>query len=567
MKPQILVIDDEESIRFTLDTFLSEEGYAVTTASNYDEAISCINTSAFDLIFADILLASGKTGIDILKEIKHRGLPCLCVIITGIPEVRTASEAVRLGAFDYIAKPVVQETLVHTARVALQHKAILDEKERYRKNVDAIFKSVRDAIISVDSKLTVIEINEAVTGICGLSRYSLGKPFNTLFTQCGGRCLDAVRKTIETNQPVELYRFECDHILRPQQIATAVIHPLLNMNRIEGAVLVIRDETRLVALERETEERHKFHSIIGKSEKMQKVYTLIEDVASVQSTVLITGESGTGKELVAGELHYRGERRTKPFVKVNCSALPASLLESELFGHVRGSFTGAVRDRIGRFQEANGGTIFLDEIGEISHGIQLLLLRVLQEKEFECVGSSTTTRVDVRVIAATNQNLQERVRLGKFREDLYYRLNVIEINLPPLRERREDIPLLVSHFLNKFNKYLKKSITGISANVQRLFMNYPWQGNIRELEHTIEYACILCRGTLITVEHLPVELRAYITSKTTHDEDLEIDERQAIIKALEASAWNMAKAARKLGIGRRTIYRKIGLYQIKPPER
>ena len=562
MKPRILVIDDEDGIRFTLEAFLSDEGYEVTTASNYDEAISCINTSAFDLIFADIILLDGKTGMDVLKEIKQRGLPCLFVVITGIPEVKTASEAVRLGAFDYIAKPVVYETLVHTARVALQHKAVIDEKERCRKNVEAVFKSVRDAIIAVDSTLTVIEINEAAAGICSLSRDVMGKPFNTLFTQCSGRCLEAVLETIETNQPTEICRFECGHTLRPRQIATAVTHPILNGNGVVGAVLVIRDETRLVALERETEERRKYHSTIGKSEKMQKIYTLIEDIASVQTTVLITGESGTGKELVAEALHYRGERRKKPFVKVNCSALPESLLESELFGHVRGSFTGAVKDRNGRFQEADGGTIFLDEIGDISQEIQRLLLRVLQEKEFECVGSSTTTKVDVRVITATNQDLEERIKTGKFREDLYYRLNVIEINLPPLRERREDIPLLVSHFLDKFNKILKKSITGISANVQRLFMEYSWQGNIRELEHAVEYACILCRGTLITMDHLPVEMGKYAESKTAIDGD----ERLTILQALEASSWNVAKAARILGIGRRTIYRKIGLYQLRPPE-
>ncbi|MBI5307715.1 MAG: sigma-54-dependent Fis family transcriptional regulator, partial [Planctomycetes bacterium] len=330
---------------------------------------------------------------------------------------------------------------------------------------------------------------------------------NTLFTQCSGRCFEAIRKTIETNQPAEICRFECEHTLRPRQIATAVTHPLLNDNGVDGAVLVIRDETRLVALERETDERRKYHSIVGKSEKMQKIYTLIEDIANVQSTVLITGESGTGKELVAGALHYRGERRKKPFV----------------------------------------------------------LLRVLQEKEFERVGSSTTNKVDVRVIASTNQDLQERIKIGKFREDLYYRLNVIEINLPSLRDRREDIPLLVSHFLDTFNNYLKKSITGISANVQRLFMDYPWQGNIRELEHAIEHACILCRGSLITVEHLPVELRKYAASKTAHCEALETDERLAILQALEASSWNVTKAARKLGIGRRTIYRKIELYQIKHP--
>lgn len=565
MKPRILVIDDEESIRFTLEAFLSDEGYEVTTAANYYEAMSFIDTSAFDLVFADILLPEGKTGMDILREAKQRRLPCLFVIITGIPEVKTASEAVRLGAFDYIAKPVVQETLLHTARVALQHKALIDEKERYRKNIEAIFKSVQDAIISVDNKLAVIEINDAAASICNLSRDALGKAFNTLFTQCSGKCLEAIHETMNTNRPAEICRFECERILRPRQIATATTHPLLNDKGAVGAVLVIRDETRLVALERETEERWQFHSITGKNEKMQKIYALIEDVANVQSTVLITGESGTGKELVAAALHYRGERRKKPFIKVNCSALTETLLESELFGHAKGSFTGAAKDRIGRFQEADGGTIFLDEIGDISHGVQLHLLRVIQEKEFERVGDSATIKVDVRVIAATNQDLQERVKSGKFRKDLYYRLNVIEINLPPLRDRREDIPLLVSHFLDKFNKYLNKSITGISTNVQRVFMDYPWQGNVRELEHALEHACILCRGQIITVEHLPVEFRKFAASEITFCKDLEINERATILQALEMALWNRTKAARKLGMSRRTIYRKIEHYQIKPP--
>jgi transcriptional regulator with PAS, ATPase and Fis domain len=274
------------------------------------------------------------------------------------------------------------------------------------------------------------------------------------------------------------------------------------------------------------------------------------------------GESGTGKELVAEALHYNGNRSHKPFVKVNCSALSENLLESELFGHVKGAFTGAVQDRVGRFQKADGGTIFLDEIGDISPRTQLQLLRVLQEREFERVGDSTPIKVDVRVVAATNQNLKEKIRRGEFREDLYYRLKVVEISMPPLRERREDIPLLVEHFLEKFNKKLSRDIVSVSSDVQKIFMEYPWPGNIRELEHTMEHAFILCRQKTITVNHLPSVFKEFIGFKTFTLEDVKVDEPHAIVQALNKTAWNKAGAARLLGISRRTIYRKMKEYKI-----
>ena len=562
MKERILVIDDEENIRFTFESFLLDEGYEVATARDYNEALAMIDELDFDLIFADIIL-DDKSGIDILRYIKKKKLTCPVVMITGAPDIETASDALRVGAFDYIPKPVLQDTLLRVTKVALQHKVLADEKEKYRSNLEAIFRSVKDAIITVDKDLLVVEINEAASDICNLSRDSIGKALSSLAEHCSGKCLDALKETIMTKQPVETCNLECKHNSHPQQVVSIATYPLMNnKSKFSGAVLVVRDDTHLVDLERDMRERRKFYNIIGKSGKMQAIYFLIEDLADVQTTVLITGESGTGKELVAEALHYNGERSHKSLVKVNCSALSENLLESELFGHVKGAFTGAVQNRIGRFQKADGGTIFLDEIGDVSPRIQLQLLRVLQEREFERVGDSNPIKVDVRVVAATNQNLREKVKHGEFREDLYYRLKVVELNLPPLRDRREDIPLLVNHFLKKFNKKLNKEIAAISADVQKIFMNYAWPGNVRELEHTLEHAFILCHQNIITVDHLPLAFKDFIGPKVSSFRDLRADESQAILRALEQSAWNKAGAARLLGMSRRTIYRKIKEYKI-----
>jgi transcriptional regulator with PAS, ATPase and Fis domain len=326
--------------------------------------------------------------------------------------------------------------------------------------------------------------------------------------------------------------------------------------------MVIRDETRLTGLERALNERQQFHKIIGKSDRMQDVYSLIELLTDVETTVLITGESGTGKELVAEALHYKGNRSSNELVKVNCSALSENLLESELFGHVKGSFTGAIKDKVGRFQTADGGTIFIDELADISPKIQVELLRVLQEKEFERVGDSKTIKVDVRVVAATNQDLAEKVKLGEFREDLYYRLNVMKIIMPPLRERREDIPLLIDHFIHKFNNKFGKEITTVTSDVQDILMQYSWPGNVRELEHTLEHAFILCRQSTITIHHLPPELKTYSTREVIDRSDGKADDPAAIRQALEKTAWNKSKAASLLGISRRSIYRKIEEFNI-----
>lgn len=563
MKARILIIDDEENIRFTLKRLLLNAGYNVETAENYDEALVKIDEADFDLIFADVILG-GKTGIDFLRETRNRNLNSPVIMITGVPGVDTASDALRLDAFDYMQKPVLKEPLLRVAKKALQHKTLVDEKEKYRLNLEAIFNSVKDAIITVDSELSVLEINEASKDICNLSRDIIGKPLSSISRYCDGQCLDTVRETINKKQPLEVYRVECKHKLRAQQVVAITTYPLLNNKGIfSGAVLIVSDETYLADLERNSRERQQFHNIIGKSEKMQTIYSLIESLTNVPTTVLITGESGTGKGLVAEALHYSGGRGDKPFVKVNCTALSESLLESELFGHVKGAFTGAFQEREGRFQRANGGTIFLDEIGDISPKMQLQLLRILQEREFEKVGDSTPIKVDVRIIAATNQDLQKKIEDGEFREDLYYRLKVVEINLRPLRERKKDIPLLVNHFFHKFNKKLNKEISDISPHVQKIFMEYSWPGNVRELEHSLEHAFILCQESTITIDHLPQALKGFAATRPASSDDVKTDEPQAILQALEKASWSRVKAARLLGMSRSTFYRKIEEYKIK----
>jgi len=329
-----------------------------------------------------------------------------------------------------------------------------------------------------------------------------------------------------------------------------------------GVVLTVRDQTRLESLEKSLKKRQKFEHIVGQSEPVQAMFSLIENLAEVDTTVLIAGESGTGKELVAEALHYRSDRRDKALVKVNCAALPENLLESELFGHIKGSFTGALKDKIGRFEQADGGTIFLDEIGDITPALQVRLLRVLQSKEIEKVGGTGTIKVDVRIVAATNQDLYKKVQEGEFREDLYYRLRVVQIPMPPLRDRREDIPLLIEHFVNLYNQRFNRQISGLNENAVKQMTVYAWPGNIRELQHAVEHAFVLCRDDVIDVKHLPPELQSLHGDESPVAGLSPVDGKGAnevdrIVAALEKSGWNKSRAARLLGISRRTIYRKM----------
>ena len=409
--------------------------------------MEALEGSAFDLVFADILLGP-RSGIDVLKEIKTRGYPCPVIMITGSPDVETAATSVRLSAFDYIPKPIKRDTLIRVTKHALQHKALLEEKriveaenEQYRLHLEAIFRSVEDAIVTVDTARSVTRVNESFERICGLGTHQvLGNRYESVKRRCSGLCCDVLRQALDTRRTINEYRIKCMHPRRGNQSVVLSIAPLRDgTDRQVGAVMIIRDVTRISLLEKELRERNQYHSLIGASPRMREIYVLIEDLKDIDTTVLVTGSSGTGKELVARAIHFGGTRAAHPFVVVNCSALAENLLESELFGHVKGAFTGAVRDKVGRFEAANRGTIFLDEIGDISPRIQLKLLRFLETREFERVGDSTPVRLDVKVITATNLDLREQIARGRFREDLYYRLKVVEIRMPPLAERSEEI--------------------------------------------------------------------------------------------------------------------------------
>ena len=320
-----------------------------------------------------------------------------------------------------------------------------------------------------------------------------------------------------------------------------------------------RERNKNILLSQALEKRYSFSNLLGKNSRMQEIYELISDISNTDSTVLIQGESGTGKELIARAIHFNSHRKTKPFIVANCSAYSQNLLESELFGHEKGSFTGAIRRKIGRFELAHGGTLFLDEIGEVSPPTQILLLRVLQDHRFERVGGEETLAVDVRVIAATNKNLMEEMRKGTFREDLYYRLNVIPIFVPPLRERKDDIPLLTSHFLQKFSREKGKEVTSIASEAMELFLAHSWPGNVRELENVIEHASIIAKKD----EILPKDLPQYLLQKPLPNQQLfslKDHERDLILKALEETKWNKHQASKKLKITRSTLYGKMKRY-------
>jgi PAS domain S-box-containing protein len=455
------------------------------------------------------------------------------------------------------------------SRDITERKQVEKELAEQRSRLEAIFGSVKEAIITLDMKLAVMEANQSTETICGLKASEMiGKTLSDCLTRCSQSCNNVIRQTLEKKSTIKEYRIECNHQQRQRQLVSVSSAPLRDANgQYLGAVLVIRDITLLRDLERELRERHQFQNIIGRSKKMQDLYRLLEDLANLETIVLITGESGTGKELVARALHYSGQRAFKPFIAVNCSALTESLLESELFGHIKGAFTGAIKDKQGRFQAANGGTLLLDEIGDISPIIQLKLLRVLQEKTFERVGDSKPQKVDVRVIACTNKNLKEKVRLGEFREDLYYRLKVVEVALPSLRDRLEDIPLFLDCLCRRFNERFNRKIEGVSSEVLHIFMNYPWPGNVRELEHVIEHAFIICHGHVITIDDLPVEFRELDKpgkASALGNRKPFAQEAQEIINALTKARWNKTKAAHLLGINRRTLYRKLDQLHINP---
>ena len=438
-----------------------------------------------------------------------------------------------------------------------------------RSHHEIILDSVADGVFTVDREWTITSFNRAAEDITGVSREQAidQKCFDVLRADvCQSACV--LKRTLETGEPEIDHRvniLNCEGVRVPISISTAVLKD--DAGEVVGGVETFRDLSAVEMLRKELNAQYSFEDIVSKNHRMLTLFNTLPDVAISDSSVLIEGPSGSGKNLVARAIHNLSVRKDGNYVVVNCSALPETLLESELFGYVKGAFTGARGDKPGRFALAEGGTIFLDDISDISPALQVKLLRVIQEKEFEPLGGTSTTKADVRVIAAANRSLSQLVEQGLFRADLFYRLNVVRLVLPSLAERREDIPLLVDHFVWKLNNEKGKTIEGVSEAVTDLLMRHQFPGNVRELENIIEHAFVLCRERTIQVNHLPQDFVQQLSEPPSEelfpeDAPLEHAEKSAIVRALERHHGNRQQTAESLGIDRSTLWRKMKKYRI-----
>lgn len=437
---------------------------------------------------------------------------------------------------------------------------------------DAILESISDGVFTVDLDWRINSFNRAAEEITGISRRdAIGRFCSEVFrsNMCETDC--ALRKTLKNGKPIigrSGYIIDEAGGRIPISLSTAVLKNA--GGQVVGGAETFRDLSEIETLRHELEGRSHVGEIVSRSPLMQRLFEVIPAIAVSPSTVLITGETGTGKELMARTIHALSRRSKGPFVALNCGALPDTLLESELFGYKAGAFTGATKDKPGRFALAKGGTLFLDEIGDVSPALQVRLLRVLQERSFEPLGGTETVQTDVRIVVATNRDLTELTKNGTFREDLYYRVNVVRIELPPLRRRKEDIPLLVEQFIAKYNRLHHATVRGISTEALSLLMAHDWPGNVREIENIIERAFVLCPDGRIEMTHLPDEI-SLIGSRHTlpnglQDARLQL-ESEAIRTALERNGFSRLAAARELGMHKSTLFRKIKQLGITPPEK
>ena len=432
-----------------------------------------------------------------------------------------------------------------------------------------ILDSISEGVFTVDMNWRITSFNRAAERITGIPRdKAIGQPCKDVLRAdiCETTC--TLRQTIHTGKPI---MNKAVHIIdiRGRKKAIAVSTALLRDKKgnVIGGVETFRDMSMVEQLRKEITSGYCCEDIISQSHKMREIFAILPNIAASDATVLLEGETGTGKELFARAIHNLSSRKNKPFIAVNCSALPDTLLESELFGYRAGAFTDAKKDKLGRFALAEGGTLFLDEIGDISPAIQVKLLRVLQDKTYEPVGGVSSVKADVRIIAATNKKLEELLERGGFREDLYYRINVVKLELPPLRERKEDIPLLVEHFISRFNSLYAKNISCVTNDVMVALLAHDYPGNIRELENIIQHCFVLCQGEIIELEHLPNSIRKlHEPESTTGGEYTSLKQMEIalITRALKRTGGNKTAAAKQLGIDKSTLFRKIKAYGIKP---
>jgi PAS domain S-box-containing protein len=430
-----------------------------------------------------------------------------------------------------------------------------------------ILDSIADGVYTVDLKWRLTAFNHAAEVITGIPRQqAVGRPCFEVFRSnvCESACL--LKKTFQENRPMvnkPLFIIRADNKQIPISVTTAILKDGAGQN--SGGVMTFRDLSMLTSLRKELQKQHSFEDIVSKSSEMKRIFSILPQIARSRSTVLIEGGSGTGKELIARAIHNNSLNAKGPFVAVNCGALPDSLVESELFGYKAGAFTDAKKDKPGRFALARNGTILLDEIADISPSVQVKLLRVLERKEYEPLGGTDPVPTNARIIAATNRNLADAVASGRFREDLFYRINVITLKIPTLDRRKEDIPLLIDHFVERNNRLTGKNVLGMSKEAMAVMLLHDWPGNVRELENVIEHAFVLCEGDLIQVGELPDRvLPQHQPIPAAAGLSLADIEKRVILGALERNRWRKGKTARELGINRNTLRRKIDRFRIAP---
>jgi PAS domain S-box-containing protein len=435
---------------------------------------------------------------------------------------------------------------------------------------DIILQSISDGVFTVDHEWRITSFNQAAEKITGIKRdEALGKYCWEVFrsNMCETDC--ALRRTMKYGKSfvdTSTYFINSDKHRIPVVVSTSLLKD--KDGTVLGGVEIFRDMSLVEELRKELDGRFQIGDMVSRSQSLLKIFKILPQVAESESTVLIEGETGTGKELLARALHDLSARRNKPFIAINCGALPDTLLESELFGYKAGAFTNAVKDKPGSFAVAEGGTILLDEIGDLSSAFQVRLLRVLEEREFQPLGAVKTVKMDVRVIAATNKDLTKMVADGRFRQDLYYRINIVRLTLPPLRDRKEDIPLLIDRFIAKMNKLRGKAATGIDKEALELLMSHDYPGNVRELENIIEHAFVICSNGNIQMQHLPdslISLPITLFDLNTLDDALKTTEALTIMDALKRNNYNRLAAARELGMHKSTLFRKINKLGLKLP--
>lgn len=435
------------------------------------------------------------------------------------------------------------------------------------KFTDIILDSITDGVFTVDQQWRITSFNKAAEQITGIPREeAIGARCSDVFRAgvCESGCV--LRETMRTGRPVmgrALYIVNADGDTVTLSVSTALLKD--KSGEVIGGVETFRDLRAVETLRKTLTQHYSFSDIISKDTSMQKLFAILPQISQSDSTVLLQGESGTGKELFARVIHQLSHRQKKRMVAINCCALPDSLLESELFGYKAGAFTDAKKDKKGRFAQAEGGTLFLDEIADLSPALQAKLLRVLQEREYEPLGATESVKANVRIVAATNKDLAAMVAEKSFRQDLFYRLNVIKLFVPPLRQRKQDIPLLVRHFITKFNHLQGKHIQDVSPEVMRILLHHSYPGNVRELENIIEHAFVLCSTSIIQPTHLPFELEESSPPDLVNKSNLQQIEADYIYSTLEKNNWNRAKAAVDLGVHKSTLFRKIKKLNIQLP--